>query len=57
MQRMVVNHGKRFELLREAFNIPPPEHQAVIKQTKEKILHMAKNFNASVIVRGVFPIV
>ena len=52
MHRMEVNHANRFQLLREAFNVPKSEHEDVIRNTKEKILNMAQNFSAEVTVDG-----
>ena len=52
MHRMEVNHANRFQLLREAFNVPTREHEDVIRNTKEKILNMAQNFSAEVTVDG-----
>ncbi len=52
MQRMEVNHANRFTLIREAFNVPIMDHEVVSRETKDKILRMAQNFNAEVTVKG-----
>ena len=52
MQRMVVNHANRFDLLREAFNIPLKTHEEVQEEIKRNILDMVQNFSGDINVKG-----
>ena len=52
MQRMVVNHANRFELLREAFNIPLKTHEEIQEEIKKNILDMVQNFSGDITVKG-----
>ena len=52
MHRMEVNHANRFQLIREAFDVPPREHDGIATETKDKIVQMAQNFSAEVTVNG-----
>ena len=52
MQRMVVNHANRFDLLREAFNVPLKTHEEVQEEIKKNILDMVQNFSGDINVRG-----
>ena len=52
MQRMVVNHANRFELLREAFNVPLKTHEEVQEEIKRNILDMVQNFSGDINVKG-----
>ena len=52
MQRMVVNHANRFDLLREAFGVPLKKHEDIQDEIKGKILDMAENFSADITVKG-----
>ena len=52
MQRMVVNHANRFELLREAFSIPLKKHEEIQNKIKGNILNMIRNFSGDITVKG-----
>ena len=52
MQRMVVNHANRFELLREAFNVPLKKHEDIQDEIKGSILDMVENFSGDITVKG-----
>ena len=52
MQRMVVNHANRFELIREAFNVPLKKHEDIQDEIKGSILDMVENFSGDITVKG-----
>ena len=52
MQRMVVNHANRFDLLREAFSIPLKKYEDIQTEIKGNILDMMENFHGGITVRG-----
>ena len=57
MQRMVVNHANRFELLREAFNVPLKKHEDIQEEIKGNILDMVENFSGDITIKGMKKIV
>ena len=52
MQRMVINHANRFELLREAFNVPLKRNEDIQDEIKGSILDMVENFSGDITVKG-----
>ena len=53
MHRMQVNHANRFDILRQAFSMAKERHQVVMEEVEARILKMAENFNADIIITGV----
>ncbi len=52
MQRMLVNHSNRFELLQESFSMSSEQHTLVREEMEAHILRMLDDYKADIVITG-----